>query len=347
MKSHGTDKRVMSHGLLPRICTHNIIHMNVSCRTYAYIFHTWHDLSVSQWCSVVGCITVRCDVFQCVAVFSVLHVTHMHARVIFDMTHSSVTWLIHLCHKSQVMQGWFMHTSAHVWHDSFMCDMTHSSVTWLIHLYHESQVMQDWCMHTSAHVWQDSFMCDMTHSRVAWFLHLWHDSFIYDLSHSAMPWVISHVWLVYAYVCTSLKRRIHVWHDSFMCDMTHLSVPWLRSHVWLLYAYVRVGLAPHMNAACQKYGYAMSYSHTWACYTHVYTYGCVMYVRHDAFIYMTSRVNMCDRKLCDMTHSSVAWLIHHGIRMYTYECVMSDSCMCYGTTASKDICHDVSRCTYL
>jgi len=35
-----------------------------------------------------------------------------------DMTHSHVTWLIHM------------------WHDSFTCDMTHSHVTWLIHMWH-------------------------------------------------------------------------------------------------------------------------------------------------------------------------------------------------------------------
>jgi len=41
---------------------------------------------------------------------------YVHDLSIFDMTRSSVTWLIHL------------------WYDSFICDMTHSSVTWLIHI---------------------------------------------------------------------------------------------------------------------------------------------------------------------------------------------------------------------
>jgi len=308
--SLGTDKWVMSHGLLPRICTHNFIHMNASCRTYAYIFHTWHDLSVWQWCCVVGCITVCCSVFQCVAVFSVLHVTHMHTRFIFDMTHSSVTWLIHLCH--------------------------------------ESQVMQEWCMHMYAHVWHDSFMCDMTHSRVTWVLHLWRDSFIYDMSHSSMPWVISHASLVYAHVCASLKRHNHVWHDSFTCDTTHSCVTWL---IYLCHG-------SEVMYDCCMHMYACVLPLTWMQHAINMDTPCVYIWMHHVratwcmHIYVITREHVWQETvwhnsfICGMTHSSVAFIIHHGIRMYTYERVMSDSCMRYGTSASRDICYDVSRCTY-
>jgi len=308
--SLGTDKWVMSHGLLPRICTHNFIHMNASCRAYAYIFHTWHDLSVWQWCCVVGCIKVCCSVFQCVAVFSVLHVTHMHTRFIFDMTHSSVTWLIHLCH--------------------------------------ESQVMQEWCMHMYAHVWHDSFMCDMTHSRVTWVLHLWRDSFIYDMSHSSMPWVISHASLVYAHVCASLKRRNHVWHDSFTCDTTHSCVTWL---IYLCHG-------SEVMYDCCMHMYACVLPLTWMQHAINMDTPCVyIWMRHVRatwcmHIYVITREHVWQETvwhnsfICGMTHSSVAFIIHHGIRMYTYERVMSDSCMRYGTSASRDICYDVSRCTY-
>ena len=197
------------------------------------------------------------------------------------------------------------------------------------------------CLTWFIHVWHDSFTCDLSPSSVTWLIHLRHVSFIYAMSHKSCITCIRTCMRKSQTTQSRVTWLIHVWHDSFMCDMTHLSVPWLRSHVWLLYAYVCMRLAPHMNAACHKYGYAMRIHMmrhvraTWCMHIYVITREHVWQetVWHNSFI-------------CGMTHSSVAFIIHHGIRMYTYERVMSDSCMRYGTSASRDICYDVSRCTY-
>ena len=107
-----------------------------------------------------------------------------------DMTHSCVTWLIH------------------VWHDSFMRDMTHSCVTWLIHVWHDS-FMYDMAPCQPERAGQpESFWNSIPliisarrhffFSCATWPIHIRHDSLISDMCDMTHSYVIciSHMWLI-------------------------------------------------------------------------------------------------------------------------------------------------------
>jgi len=264
----------------------------------------------------------------------------------FDMTHSCVTWLVHVWHDSIVcyMTHWFgtqflscgallllrVTWLIHVWHDSLMCDITHLCVTWLI------DVVHDHChvVHCYWRVWRDLFMCDMTHSCV------WHDSLMWytaivmwyiatgacDVTYSCVTWLI-YVYYGYGYVmlydttlpfvtwrmCISDMTHSYVWLDSFMCVTWHIHVR-DKTHscvVWLWSCYVEW----HDFWICD-----MTHLHMWydsfVCVTwlvHV-LYGCGHVVWSDmTFVFVTWRIFTCDMTIAIVSDMTIAIVTPHNM----------------------------------
>ena len=177
-----------------------------------------------------------------------------HDSFIRDMTHASVTWLIHMSHESPASWGsnepicpsnvtWLVW----VWHESCKCDMTQAGVTRLSQAWHDSwhlrtchmshQLLWDsngptspwhvtWLIHVCdmphSYVWHDSFIC------VTWRMQVlnvqcksdmiysrWHDSFNWAMIHSSTTWLTSSF-----FEAVRAPQLLNVWHDSCKCDMT-------------------------------------------------------------------------------------------------------------------------------
>jgi len=148
-----------------------------------------------------------------------------------DMTHSCVTWLIHVC------------------------DMIYSCVTWLTRRRtgtYDRHVPETWliqkCDMTHSHLWHDSFVgeqdptkivlkCVKVYCRVLQGVAGWHDRFVGEQDPIKMfqrhDWLISVTWLIHVYatwlihmcnmthlLASRILQKMFQRHDSSICDMT-------------------------------------------------------------------------------------------------------------------------------